>query len=96
MKEKNIEVWGISTDTPFSQDKFKDSLGLPFPLLSDMERSAVKSYHVELEISHPGIRSTVAKRTYFLVGTDGKILWENVNGKLLPDMEVINAVTKFP
>jgi hypothetical protein len=61
-----------------------------------MERNAVKEYHIGLEINHPGIRSTVAKRTYFLVGLDGKILWENVDGKLLPDLEVINAVTKFP
>lgn len=61
-----------------------------------MERNVVKAYHVGMEINHPGIRTTVAKRTYFLVGTDGKILWENVEGKLLPDAQVIDAVTKFP
>jgi glutaredoxin-dependent peroxiredoxin len=89
-------VWGISTDTPFSQDKFKESLSLPFPLLSDMERKVVKDFHIEHEINVPGIHSVVAKRTYFLVGTDGKILWENVEGKLLPDQQVVDAVTKFP
>jgi peroxiredoxin len=96
LKEKNIEVWGISTDTPFSQGQFKENLRLPFPLLSDMERQVVKTYHIEQEVTRPGIRSTVAKRTYFLVGTDGKILWENVEGKLLPDTQVIDAVSKFP
>ncbi len=56
----------------------------------------VKSYHVAREINSPGLRSIVANRTYFLVGTDGKILWENVEGKLLPDAQVVDAVTKFP
>lgn len=96
MKAKNIEVWGISTDTPFSQDRFKESLKLPFPLLSDVERNVVKSYRIAMEISRPGLRTTVARRSYFLVGSDGKILWENVDGKLLPDAEVIDAVSKFP
>lgn len=69
---------------------------MPFPLLSDVERNAIKVYHVSMDITRPGLRTTVARRTYFLVGTDGKILWENVDGKLLPDAEVIDAVTKFP
>ncbi len=89
-------MWGISTDTPFSQNEFKKSLHLPFPLLSDMERKVLNEYHVTSEVDSPGLRSVVAKRTYFLVGTDGKILWENVEGKLLPDMQVIEAVSKFP
>lgn len=89
-------MWGISTDTPFSQDRFKASLNLPFPLLSDMERRVVKDYRVVLDINQPGIHTTVARRTYFLVGLDGKILWENVDGKLLPDAQVVEAVTKFP
>gem|GEM_PF-7020592 len=61
-----------------------------------MERTVVKEYHIAHEINVPGIHSIVAKRTYFLVGADGKILWENVEGKLLPDQQVIDAVTKFP
>lgn len=43
-KDLDVQILGISVDTSFSQKSFADSLGLPFPLLSDFDAKVTQLY----------------------------------------------------
>ena len=45
-KGLDVQILGISVDDPFSQKAFADSLGLPFPLLSDADAQVTHLYAV--------------------------------------------------
>ena len=45
-QEKGAVVIGISKDSVASHKKFQEKYGLPFPLLSDPELSAIQAYDV--------------------------------------------------
>ncbi|MDG6933540.1 MAG: peroxiredoxin [Nitrososphaerota archaeon] len=67
------KVVGISVDSPFSLSAFAQSNGITFPLLSDYDRKACRAFGVEFQnfVDMPGY--TVAHRSIFVVGNDGKI-----------------------
>lgn len=60
---------GISGDSPFCHDAFSRSRGLPFPLLSDVHRTAIRAYGVLDEDRNVAYRST------FIVDRDGVLRW---------------------
>jgi peroxiredoxin len=43
-KDLDIQILGISVDDAFSQKTFADSLGLPFPILSDADAKVTHLY----------------------------------------------------
>jgi peroxiredoxin len=43
-KDVDVQILGISVDEPFSQKTFADSLGLPFPILSDADATVTRLY----------------------------------------------------
>jgi peroxiredoxin len=43
-KDLDVQILGISVDETFSQKTFADSLGLPFPLLSDVDAKVTHLY----------------------------------------------------
>jgi peroxiredoxin len=45
-KGLDVQLLGISVDDTFSQQTFVDSLGLPFPLLSDVDAKVTHLYAV--------------------------------------------------
>jgi peroxiredoxin len=63
-----VQILGISSNNPFSQKTFADSLKLPYPLLSDFpDLATIKRYG--------GLQSqwamTTAQRWFFLVDKQG-------------------------
>ena len=54
-KDLDIEILGISVDDAFAQQTFADSLGLPFPLLSDTDATVTHLYGAAKLI--PGART---------------------------------------
>jgi alkyl hydroperoxide reductase subunit AhpC len=60
---------GISADSPFCHAAFHDARKLPFPLLSDVHRSVIKSYGVFDEDRNVAWRST------FVVDREGVLRW---------------------
>ncbi|HEY3415042.1 MAG TPA: peroxiredoxin [Armatimonadota bacterium] len=71
----NAKVFGVSTDPPFTSAEFKKQNSLNFALLSDFNHEAIEAYGVEFpELA--GIKGyTVARRSVFVIGKDGKIAW---------------------
>ncbi|MHC4948434.1 MAG: redoxin domain-containing protein [Planctomycetota bacterium] len=66
-------VFGVSVDSPFVTDRFREELGVPFPILSDFNRDVARQYDV-LHAELVGLRD-VAKRSAFVVGRDGRVAW---------------------
>ncbi len=64
---------GISKDPPAALARWKEKLGLPFPLLSDEDVEVQKAWGVWKEKSMYGKKVMGTERTTVLVGPDGKI-----------------------
>ena len=79
-KERNIQVFGISSDDPASHKKFIEKYHLPFTLLSDTEKSVAKLYDAD------GI---FLKRVSYLIAPGGKIL------KFYPNVDPANHASEI-
>jgi peroxiredoxin len=67
-----ITVWGISGDNLFAHHAWAQAQKLPFPLLSDIKHEVAMKYgsfDSETGLNH---------RTVFVVGRDGRIVYEKV------------------
>ena len=86
-------IYGISIDSPFVNRKWRDDMGVPFPILSDFNKTAASAYGV-LEQDFFGLQG-VAKRSVFVVDGAGAISFSWVSddpGVLPPFDEIIEAV----
>jgi peroxiredoxin Q/BCP len=66
-------LFGISIDAVKSHEKFITKFDLPFPLLSDTDKSIVEAYGVWVEKSMYGKKYMGTERTTFVIDTNGKI-----------------------
>jgi peroxiredoxin Q/BCP len=64
-QNKNIVVFGVSTDNESSHQEFAAKFNLPFPLLADSDRTLVKAYDVD--------GGGYAKRVTYVIDATGKI-----------------------
>ncbi len=81
MSKRHAVVFGVSTDSLASHEKFKSKYDLNFPLLSDETSDVAKMYGVWKEKNLYGRRSWGVARTTFWIGADGKIkkIWKKVD-----------------
>ncbi len=88
----NAEILAISVDSPFTLGKFKEDQNLPFPLLSDFNKTASTAYssiHEEFVLGLKG----VSKRSAFVVNTDGTLAYAEVleSAGDLPNFDNVKA-----
>ncbi|MBI1846789.1 MAG: redoxin domain-containing protein [Candidatus Rokubacteria bacterium] len=69
IEQAGAAVAGISGDSPFCHAEFARARALPFPLLSDVHRAAIRAYGVHDE------ERNVAYRSTFVVDRDGVLRW---------------------
>lgn len=85
-------IFGVSTDSLASHEKFKAKLGLPFELVSDPEQALSRKFDVIKMKSLYGRKYEGIERSTFLLDENGKILeeWRKVR---VPDhvKEVLKA-----
>lgn len=72
-REKGAVVIGISKDTVASHKKFEEKYGLPFVLLSDVEKTVIQAYDVWKEKSNYGKVTMGVVRTTYLIDENGTI-----------------------
>lgn len=87
------KVFGVSVDSPFTQNHFIQHEKLNFPLLSDFNREAVQIFGVKREQPiGPGLLG-VANRSVFVLDKTGTVRyrWFSENPKDLPPMEEVKA-----
>lgn len=89
-EETGARMLAISVDSPFVTSRFREELELPFPVLSDFNRTAAEAYGV-LEDDMMGLRG-VAQRAAFVVDRDGKVVyrWVADDAGQEPDYEAVN------
>lgn len=73
-QDAGIEIIGISPDTEDSHDKFREKMGIPYPLVSDPEKKVAKSYGVYGKKTFMGREFMGVIRSTFLVDKSGKVV----------------------
>lgn len=88
----NAEVLAISVDSPFTLGKFKEDQKLPFPLLSDFNKTASTAFGAIYEEFVLGLKG-VSKRSAFVVNTDGTLAYAEVleSAGDLPNFDNVKA-----
>lgn len=83
----DADVFGISVDSPFVNVKFREENDIPFPLLSDFNKTVAADYGV-LYKEFFGMHG-VAKRSAFVIGTDGNVIyqWVTEDAGVEPDYQ---------
>jgi peroxiredoxin len=76
LEDLDAQIFGISVNDPFSNKAFHDENVLSFPLLCDYTREVVKKYGVYHE-NFAGLQGyTVAKRSVFILDSDGVVRYK--------------------
>lgn len=90
------QVLAISVDSPFAQQAFKEANQLPFTLLSDFKREAVKAFGVEDPNFLKGLMAGTAKRSAFVVDSSGTVTyrWVSDNPGVEPNYNEVAAAVK--
>jgi peroxiredoxin Q/BCP len=95
-KKLKAKVFGVSVDSVASHAKFAKKYKLPFTLLSDEEKLAVRTYGVWGKKKFMGRVYEGTLRTSFLIDPKGKIrkIYRNVNpavhaGEVLADLKAL-------
>ncbi len=73
-REKGAVVLGVSKDSVASHKKFEEKYGLPFTLLSDVEKEVIRAYDVWKEKKNYGKVSMGVVRTTYLIDENGVIV----------------------
>lgn len=82
-KKNNAVILGVSPDSVKSHDKFQAKYDLPFPLLSDSEKTVVNLYQVWAPKKFMGREFIGTLRSSFLIDPTGKIA--KIYEKVKPD-----------
>jgi peroxiredoxin len=85
-------VYGVSVDSPFALDEFRDQEGLSFGLVSDSNKEIIDAYDVEMDFAGLGYYG-VAKRAVFVVDADGVVTykWVSDDPGVEPDYEAVQS-----
>ena len=91
-EEAGATVYGISADSAFSQNAFRDEHDLEFGLLSDMGQDAIGEYGLEIDIEELGLLG-VSNRAAFVLDGDGivRYSWVADDPTNEPDYEELLA-----
>jgi peroxiredoxin Q/BCP len=92
--KRNAAVFGVSTDSLKSHQKFAHKYDLTFPLLSDPDHAVAEAYDSWGKKKFMGREYDGVRRNTFLIGPDGRIarVWEAVKPAGHPE-EVLAALS---
>ena len=80
------QIFGVSVDSTASHQKFIDKFRLPFPLLSDSDKTLVKSYGVWVKKNFLGKKYMGTERATFVIDPEGHI--EKIFRRVKPNEHV--------
>ncbi len=93
-EELGATVFGISTDTSYALERFREEFDLPFGLISDNNGEITRAYDVTDDFEHIAMWG-VAQRSVFVIDSEAVVqyAWRADNPGQEPDYEaVIGAV----
>ena len=91
-QDAGAAVYGISVDSPFALNAFREKLGLEFDLVSDAEKDIIDEYGIPRDFADLGVYD-VAKRSVFVLDADGEVTyaWVSDDPGVEPDYEEVLA-----
>lgn len=94
LRELDAEVLAVSVDSPFALQAWAKEQNYEFPLLSDFNKEASRSYDVMIE-DLLGLKG-VSKRAAFVIDKDGVVRYAEVtpSPKELPDFDAIRSTVQ--
>jgi len=93
-EDAGATVLGLSADSAFSLNAFRDEYDLEFDLVSDMSRAAIEAFDRKIDIEDLGLHG-VANRSVYVLEDDGTVtyVWETDDPTVEPDYEeLLDAV----
>ncbi|WP_336022021.1 peroxiredoxin [Halobellus salinisoli] len=94
-EDVGAEVYGVSIDTPFTLNEFREQNDLNFGLLSDSNREIIDAYGVSMDFADLGVYN-LAKRAVFVVDDDGEVTyaWVSDDPGVEPDYDEVAAAAE--
>jgi peroxiredoxin len=74
-EDAGASVYGLSADSPFTLNAFRDEHDLSFPLISDMSRETIQAYDLEIDVADLGLYG-VANRAVYVLDDEGTVTYE--------------------
>jgi len=86
-EELGAEIVGISTDSPYVNQKFAEECGANFPIASDYNKIVSSEYKVLLE-DMAGLKG-VTNRAVYVVNKEGRVMyaWKGEHPGVMPPLE---------
>lgn len=83
-------IYGISRDSPFTLNEFRDQNDLEFGLISDYNKEIIDDYGVAMDFADLGVYG-VAKRSVFVINAGGEITyaWSSDDPGVEPEYDEI-------
>ena len=94
LNDLGAEVLGVSVDTPFSLNEFREQYNLNFKLVSDNRKEIIDQYNVRTDFLEMGFTG-LAQRAIFIVN-DGEVVYSQVmdDPENLPDLDDLREALK--
>jgi glutaredoxin-dependent peroxiredoxin len=87
----DTQVLGVSVDSPFANHAFAQQNGITFPLLGDMDATAIKAYGLAKDYKIGGANIVSARRATFLIDKEGKVVEEQVDSEAVDPTKIVEA-----
>jgi len=91
LEATGTQVLGVSIDSPFSNHAFAVQNGISFPLLGDMNATAIKAYGLEKQATIGGVSMPTARRATFLIDKEGKVVEEQIDRDAVDPTKIVDA-----
>jgi peroxiredoxin len=93
--DAGAQIYGISVDSPFALNAFREDSGLEFDFISDEDHGIVERYGVTMSFEELGI-DEVAQRAVFVVDDDGEITysWASADPGVEPDYDEVESAAR--
>jgi len=91
LEGSDTQVLGVSIDSPFANHAFALEDSITFPLLGDMDATAIKAYGLDKEYTIGGAKLLSARRATFLVDKEGKIVEMQADNDAVDPTKIVDA-----
>ena len=90
LQDAGATIYGVSVDTPFALNEFRDVEQISFPMISDSNKEIIDAYDIEMDFADMGYYG-VAKRSIFVIDADGVVqyAWVSDDPGVEPDYEEV-------
>jgi peroxiredoxin len=91
LEAADTQVLGVSIDSPFANHAFALDNDITFPILGDMNATAIKAYGLDKTYTIGGVPITSARRATFLIDKEGKIVTTQVDSEAVDPTKIVDA-----